>query len=145
MLGRRGAKRRAERRRIRLSGAGLVAALGLILSSLIVGLMVSIIGWADTTSAIDDLAAKGRIVRPVLLVLAFLLFPTMLRYAGRFGVIPKGMAVLLYRERVRLFAWIAIIEVTLGQGLLIPGLLAGLTFLIVSRRRAAAEQLDEAP
>ena len=145
MLGRRRAKPRAERRRIRLSGPGLVAVLGLGLSSLIVGLMVSVIGWADTTSAIDDLAAKGRIVRPVLLVLAFLLFPTMLRYAGRFGVIPKGMAVLLYRERVRLFAWIAIIEVTLGQGLLIPGLLAGLTFLIVSRRRAAAEQLDEAP
>ena len=144
MLGRGKKKAAASRRRLRPTRAGMITIVGLLLASLFVGLMVTAVGWAEMTSTIDGLIAKGRIVRPALLVLTFLLLPTILRYGGRSGLIPEGIAVLLYRERLRLFAWIAIIEVTLGQGLLVPGLLAGLALLIVSRRRAAAEQPDEA-
>lgn len=113
-------------------GAALcaVAVIGAVLHSL-----AGAHGLARVQSWTETFDGVMRFVRPMLLILGVSFWRQGARLAMRLNLISKSLAAGATRYWLHAALWIAIIEIAIGQGLVVFGVLLGVLLFVASRRR----------
>ena len=129
MLGEEGMKPRPHKQR----RAWQVAA-ATVLLSVMVGVVVKQFvdshGFVVVSDRVHAFAQEMRIVRPLLFLAAFCFWQALAGFASRVRLLTNGQAVQLVRNRNRFFLWVALLELTLGQGQVVIGVTILLGILV---------------
>jgi len=105
-----------------------------VLLSVMVGVIVRQFvdshGFAVVSNRVHAFAQEMRILRPLLFLAAFCFWQALAGFASRARLLTDGQAVQLVGHRNRFFLWVALLELTLGQGQVVIGVTILLGILI---------------
>ncbi|PQA85873.1 hypothetical protein [Hyphococcus luteus] len=107
-----------------------VAVIGAVLHSL-----AGAHGLAHVQSWTETFDGVMRFVRPMLLILGVSFWRQGARLAMRLNLISESFAARATRYWLHCALWIAVIEIAIGQGLVLFGVLLGVPLFVASRRR----------
>lgn len=109
----------------------------IMLVGLLVQLMVAKYGLVSVTASLDSFAVNMRIIRPLILAVAYCFWIPLIGAFRRLGLLRKAAAENLIASRNRLFLWTAVFEAAVGQGwlLLAAGAAIGTAVLHVLSRK----------
>lgn len=117
-----------------------VAIIGAVLNSL-----AGAHGLARVQSWTQIFDGVMRFVRPMVLILGVSFWRQGSRLALRLGLISKTLEARATRYWLHAALWIAVIEIAIGQGLVLVGVLLGVLLFVASRRRLIPLIREDAP
>lgn len=118
--------------------SALVAA-GVLFAIFIIGIALNALIAARGFTRVQDWAASFdgsmRIVRPMMLILIVSFWRQAIHLARRVRLLDERLAKLAIRHWLHCGLWIAVIEITIGQGWVFTGSTLGVLVFLASRRR----------
>ena len=85
-------------------------------------------------SATSQFEQTMRYVRPIVLILVLSFWPIIVDLASRLKLLTPKIAALATRYWLHLALWTAVIEITIGQGRIVIGLILGALVYVCARR-----------
>ena len=103
----------------------------------VVGLLIKYFaesyGLGVVSENVHAFAQQMRIVRPLLLLVLYSFWQPSLRVVSRMRLLTATGAARLVRNRNRFFLWVALLEITLGQGQVVIGVSILVGVLVYAR------------
>lgn len=93
------------------------------LVGLVVQQLVESNGLGSVSESANAFANKMRVVRPLLLFIAFCFWQPIVDFVSRVGLLTGGQASTILQKRNRFFLWVALFEVIVGQGQVVIGVI----------------------
>ena len=126
-------------RRIDRKLRGALIAGGVLFAIVIIGLALNALIAARGFTRVQDWAASFdgsmRIVRPMILILIMSFWRQAVHLARRVRLLDERLATLAIRHWLHCGLWIAVIEITIGQGWVFTGSTLGVLVYLASQRR----------
>lgn len=100
----------------------------LVIVSVVAGAGLLIKGASDThgynvvSESVEDFAGLMRIIRPLLFFICFCYWANVVGFFRRIRVLQEKQAANLVTNRNRFFMWVALLEISIGQGFVVIGL-----------------------
>ena len=112
----------------------LLIAIATIFLFILVGLVVQKFsgshGLSVVSEAANALAQKMRIVRPLVFFIVFCFWQPLLGLASRIRILTGAQTVRLVQNRNGFFLWVALFEITVGQGQVVLGVVILVSILV---------------
>lgn len=126
-------------RRIDRKLRGALIAAGVVFAVIIIGFSLNALIAARGFSRVEDWAASFddsmRIVRPMILILILSFWRQVALFARRVRLLDEQLSMLAIRHWLHCSLWIAVIEITIGQGWVFIGSTLGVVVYLASQRR----------
>ncbi len=100
------------------------------LVSLVVQQFADSHGLGVVSQTANAFAQRMRIIRPLLFFIVFCFWQPLLGLASRIGLLTGAQSVRAVRNRNRLFLWVALLEITVGQGQVVLGVIILVSILV---------------
>ncbi len=115
----------------------LVTSVAFLAIVVLMGLLVKTLsdwyGYTAVANHIEAFAELMRIIRPLIIFIAFCFWHTIVSYCVRIGVVGSDSGNRLVERRNRLFCWAVVLELSLGQGQIAIGVMTLIGILVYYR------------